>query len=79
MDMFCVTYGRNWNLSCTCNGLGHKSREFIHFHVIFNGSVDSIRIFSGNEVKSMAIYIMFFIGLYVAFNATKTWGAGIVI
>lgn len=33
--------------------------------------------FRGNvEVKAMATYIVFFIGLYVAFNATKTWGAG---
>ena len=30
----------------------------------------------GVDVKVMAAYIMFFIVLYIAFNVTKTWGAG---
>lgn len=28
------------------------------------------------DVKVIAMYIIFFIALYVAFNMTKTWGAG---
>ncbi len=55
-----------------------KSREIYTFpcnlltvlwiaYTVLNGNV---------EVKTIAIYIVFFISLYVAFNVTKTWGAG---